>query len=123
MVGARPGDEGELAGIELEDVRSGGREQREVQGLFLLLGASPHCAWLPSEIATDAKGFVLTGRDAAEEGLGGTAPGGLETSVPGVYCAGDVRAGSMKRVASATGEGAAVVSLIHERPARLDAPA
>lgn len=103
--------EGELAWITLEDVRSGARERHEVGGLFLLLGAEPHCDWLPAQVARDGRGFVLTGR---EQWCGDLPPRDLETSVPGIYCAGDVRSGSMKRVASATGEGAAVVSLIHE---------
>ena len=59
-------------------------------------------------LARDADGFILTGRDAGAEGL-------LETSVPGIYAAGDVRAGSIKRCATAVGEGAAVVRFVHER--------
>ena len=66
---------------------------------------------------------MLTGRDVPlEDWHGELPPGELETSVPGVFCAGDVRSGSMKRVASATGEGAGVVALIHEHLARTDAP-
>lgn len=99
------------------------RERRAVHGLFLLLGAEPHCDWLPDAVRRDAKGFVLTGRDVPlEDWHGELPPGELETSVPGVFCAGDVRSGSMKRVASATGEGAGVVALIHEHLARTDAP-
>ena len=66
-------------------------------------------------VARDAKGFVLTGPDAEADGL-------LETSVPGVYAAGDVRAGSIKRCATAVGEGATVVRFVHERLASADAP-
>ena len=76
--------------------------------LFLFLGASPCTDWLGEVVARDANGFILTGRDAGAEGL-------LETSVPGVYAAGDVRAGSIKRCATAVGEGATVVSFVHER--------
>ena len=76
--------------------------------LFLFLGASPCTDWLGDAVARDEKGFVLTGADAGAEGL-------LETSVPGVYAAGDVRAGSIKRCATAVGEGAAVVRFVHER--------
>ncbi|GAB4097589.1 FAD-dependent oxidoreductase [Brachybacterium horti] len=112
-------EDGDLAWLELE--RDGSRERRPVQGLFLLLGAEPHCEWLPAAVRRDAKGYVLTGRDVpGEDWRGGLPPAELETSVPGVFCAGDVRSGSMKRVASATGEGAGVVSRIHEHLARTD---
>ena len=74
---------------------------------FFFLGADPCTSWLGDAIARDARGFVLTGTDAGTHRR-------LETSVPGVYAAGDVRAGSIKRCASAVGEGATVVSLVHE---------
>jgi thioredoxin reductase (NADPH) len=76
--------------------------------LFLFLGATPCTDWLDEVVARDSNGFVLTGPEAGAEGL-------LETSVPGVYAAGDVRAGSIKRCATAVGEGAAVVRFVHER--------
>jgi thioredoxin reductase (NADPH) len=76
--------------------------------LFLFLGASPCTDWLGDVVARDPRGFVLTGPEAGADGL-------LETSVPGVYAAGDVRAGSIKRCATAVGEGAAVVRFVHER--------
>jgi len=81
--------------------------------VFLFLGASPCTEWLGETVARDSKGFILTGPEANAEGL-------LETSVPGVYAAGDVRAGSIKRCATAVGEGATVVRFVHERlaPAR-----
>ena len=78
--------------------------------LFLFLGAQPCTDWLGDVLARDAKGFILSGPDAGADGL-------LETSVPGVYVAGDVRAGSIKRCATAVGEGAAVVSFVHQRRA------
>ncbi|MGD8148800.1 NAD(P)/FAD-dependent oxidoreductase [Ornithinimicrobium sp. Y1694] len=107
-------EEGQLAWVTLEDVRSGERERIEIQGLCLLLGAQPHCDWLPAEVLRDEHGFVLTGRDLpAEQWVDERPPGDLATSAPGVFCVGDVRAGSMKRVASATGEGASVVPLVH----------
>ena len=82
--------------------------------LFLLLGAEPHCHWLPDEVARDRRGFVLTGREVPRERwLEDLPPPNLATSVPGIFAAGDVRAGSMKRVAAATGEGASVVPLVH----------
>jgi thioredoxin reductase (NADPH) len=97
------GQDGELEAVTLRD---GGR--LPVSFLFLFLGAAPCTDWLPDEIARDDKGFVLTGSDAGADGL-------LETSVPGVYAAGDVRSGSIKRCATAVGEGAMVVRFVHER--------
>ena len=76
--------------------------------LFCFLGASPCTEWLGEAVARDEDGFVLTGADAGADGL-------LETSVPGIYAAGDVRSGSIKRCATAVGEGAAVVRFVHER--------
>jgi thioredoxin reductase (NADPH) len=78
--------------------------------LFLFLGAAPCTEWLGDVVSRDEHGFILTGPDASAEGL-------LETSVPGVYAAGDVRAGSIKRCATAVGEGATVVRFVHERVA------
>jgi thioredoxin reductase (NADPH) len=104
-----------LEWLTLEDTRTGARETRQVGGLFLLLGAEPHCGWLPDAVARDDRGFVLTGRDVPRERwLDGLPPANLATSAPGVFAAGDVRAGSMKRVAAATGEGSSVVPLVHE---------
>src|SRR3712207_1970316 len=108
------GGDGRLEWLTLEDTRTGERRRREAQGLFLLLGAAPHCDWLPSSVARDENGFVLTGRDVPKERwAAGLPPGNLATTVPGVFAAGDIRAGSMKRVAAATGEGASVVPLVH----------
>jgi thioredoxin reductase (NADPH) len=91
-----------------------GSERVEAAGLFLLLGADPCGDWLPGAIARDDRGFVLTGRDVPiERWSGGRPPAALETTVPGVFAAGDLRAGSMKRVAAASGEGAATVALVH----------
>jgi thioredoxin reductase (NADPH) len=108
------GGDGRLEWIEVEDTRTGRRTRRDAGGLFLLLGAVAHCDWLPQPVARDPNGFVLTGRDvpstAWREGL---PPENLETTVPGIFAVGDIRAGSMKRVASASGEGASVVPLVH----------
>ncbi len=76
--------------------------------LFLFLGASPCTDWLGDVRRARRNGFILTGPDAGGRGL-------LETSVPGIYAAGDVRAGSTKRCATAVGEGATVVRFVHER--------
>jgi thioredoxin reductase (NADPH) len=108
------GGDGRLDWLCLEDVRTGEREKVSAYGLFLLLGAEPHCDWLPRQVARDEHGFVLTGRDVPRElWSDGLPPENLATTVPGIFAAGDVRAGSMKRVASASGEGASVVPLVH----------
>jgi thioredoxin reductase (NADPH) len=87
-----------------------------VAALFSFIGAAPRTDWLPAEIAKDAKGFVRTGPALAQSGHWGARrpPYLLETSRPGVFAAGDVRSGSVKRVASAVGEGAMAVQLVHE---------
>jgi thioredoxin reductase (NADPH) len=102
-ISALHGTDGRLEAVTLTD---GAR--LPFSFLFLFLGASPCTDWLGDVVARDPKGFVLTGPEAGAEGL-------LETSVPGVYAAGDVRAGSIKRCATAVGEGAAVVRFVHER--------
>ncbi len=108
-----------LEWLVLEDTTTGEQRTVQVGGLFLLLGAQPHCGWLPPEVVRDERGFVLTGRDVPKElWLGGLPPANLATSAPGIFAAGDVRSGSMKRVAAATGEGASVVPLIHDWLAR-----
>ena len=108
------GGDGRLGWITVRDLNTGAEDRREVGGLFLLLGAEPGCGWLPDAICRDDRGFVLTGRDIPRHlWVGGSPPANLETSVPGIFAAGDVRAGSMKRVAAASGEGASVVPLVH----------
>jgi len=108
------GGTGRLEWLDVRDVESGDVRRREAQGLFLLLGAEPHCDWLPAEVERDARGFVLTGRDVAQDRWAdGLPPANLATTVPGVFAVGDIRSGSMKRVASASGEGASVVPLVH----------
>jgi len=97
------GGDGQLESVTLTD----GTEV-PLGFLFLFLGAAPCTSWLGDCIARDEKGFVLTGAEAEADGL-------LETSTSGVYAAGDVRAGSIKRCATAVGEGAAVVRFVHER--------
>ena len=89
-----------------------------------MIGAEPHTDWLPDAIERDERGFLLTGRDLTRQG-GATgwplerAPLLLETSMPGVFAVGDVRYGSVKRVASAVGEGAIAVTLVHEYVAEI----
>ncbi len=107
------GGDGHLEWIGLEG-DTGATERLRADGLFLLLGAEPGCDWLPAEIAKDEHGFVLTGREIPKERWkDGHPPAPLETTVPGVFAAGDIRSGSMKRVASASGEGAGAVSQVH----------
>jgi thioredoxin reductase (NADPH) len=96
------GEEGRLEAVTLTD-----GAKLPFSFLFLFLGAVPCTDWLGEVVARDADGFILTGTDAGADGL-------LETSVPGVYAAGDVRAGSIKRCATAVGEGATVVRFVHE---------
>lgn len=108
------GGEGRLEWLSLQDTRTGECDRVAATGLFLLLGAEPHCDWIPSAVARDEHGFVLTGRDVPkEQWVDGLPPENLATTVPGIYAVGDVRSGSMKRVASASGEGASVVPLVH----------
>jgi thioredoxin reductase (NADPH) len=91
-----------------------GTERVDADGLFLLLGADPCGEWLPDAVVRDEGGFVVTGRDVPmDRWRAGRPPASLETTVPGIFAAGDIRAGSMKRVASASGEGAATVALVH----------
>ncbi|MFJ9315005.1 FAD-dependent oxidoreductase [Pimelobacter simplex] len=106
--------DGQLGWLLLRDVRTGAEEKVEAGGLFLLIGAAPHCDWLADAVLRDEHGFVLTGRDVPTEcWIDGLPPANLATCVPGVFAAGDIRSGSMKRVASASGEGASAVSLVH----------
>jgi thioredoxin reductase (NADPH) len=103
-----------LEWLSLRDRDTGEQTRRPAAGLFLLIGAEPHCDWLPDAVCRDDRGFVLTGRDVPKPlWRDAVPPADLATSVPGVFAAGDVRAGSMKRVASATGEGASVVAQVH----------
>jgi thioredoxin reductase (NADPH) len=109
------GGDSRLQWITLRNVETGDETRREVGGLFLLLGADPHCDWLPDVICRDERGFVVTGRDIPKRlWPAGTPPADLETAVPGIFAAGDIRSASMKRVAAASGEGAAVVALVHQ---------
>lgn len=110
-VSALHGDDGRLEAVTLTD-----GAKLPFSYLFLFLGATPCTDWLGDAIARDDKGFVLTGAEAGADGL-------LETSVPGIYAAGDVRAGSIKRCATAVGEGAAVVRFVHERLSAVGASA
>jgi thioredoxin reductase (NADPH) len=111
--------EDHLKGLTLRDSAAGTTEDVEAQYLFVFIGAAPLTDWLDGVVARDARGFVLSGPDLSAEGKPprgwplDRAPYHLETSVPGVFVAGDARAESAKRVASAVGEGAMAVMLVH----------
>ena len=109
------GGNSKLEWITTENTETGERTERTAGGLFLLLGASPHADWLPGEVAVDDRGFVLTGRDTPRESwVDDTPPTNLATTLPGVFAVGDVRSGSIKRVAAGAGEGASVIPLVHD---------
>jgi thioredoxin reductase (NADPH) len=106
-----------LERIVLRDHARGTKETVSADALFVLIGAKPHTEWLADTVQRDGHGFVITGRDLDRAGTGrGLArkPMRLETSMPGIFAVGDVRMGSVKRVASAVGEGAVVVQYIHD---------
>jgi thioredoxin reductase (NADPH) len=107
---------GGLASVTLLDRGSGARREVSAAALFVLIGAEPRTEWLAGAVARDERGFVLTGRDLERDGGWPLRrpPLLLETSIPGVFAAGDVRARSVKRVAAAAGEGATAVQLVHE---------
>ena len=104
------GDE-RLTGVTVENNQTHERARLDVAGVFTFIGAVPHTEWLDGTLALDEKGFVLTGEDAAE---GDERRMLLETTLPGVFAVGDVRSNSVKRVASAVGEGSIVVRFIHD---------
>jgi len=107
-IAALEGEKGALAAVRWKHRRTGEETRRPIRHLFLFIGAQPNTAWLAEcEVALDPKGFVCT---SAEFGAGGRP---LETSRRGVFAIGDVRAGSVKRVAAAVGEGAQVVATLH----------
>jgi thioredoxin reductase (NADPH) len=105
-----------LRSVEIVNSRTGEERTVETPGVFSFIGAEPRTGWLPPEIERDAKGFVRTGADLAHSRYwtSGRDPFLLETSRPCVFAAGDVRSGSVKRVASAVGEGAMAVQFVHE---------
>jgi thioredoxin reductase (NADPH) len=110
------GGEGRLERVTVRDRSTGEEEDVPVDGLFIMIGAEPRTAWLPEEVARDRRGFILTGTDAgaAAPRPGEVPPRPHETTVPGLFAVGDVRAGSVKRVASAVGEGSVVISEVHQ---------
>ena len=108
----------QLEGVTWRDNNTGEKSDHDIKHVFIMTGASPRTAWLDGCVAMDGKGFILTGRDLDHvlhefHWQLPRAPQMLETSLPGVFAVGDVRAGNVKRVASAVGEGSISVSLVH----------
>jgi thioredoxin reductase len=106
-----------LETVTIRDLDSGA-ETVEPGVLFVLIGSEPRTGWLAGTLARDRWGFLLTGSQLLTEGISPAwplerPPALLETSMPGVFAAGDVRSGSVKRVASAVGEGALAITLVH----------
>jgi len=110
-----------LKAITICDRETKETRQEEVTGLFILIGATPHTDWLPEQIARDERGYILTGPDAAKQHQWSESrqPFFLETTCPGVFAAGDARANSVKRVASAVGEGSMAVTFVHQVLAKM----
>jgi thioredoxin reductase (NADPH) len=109
------GGAGRLETLVLRDTTTSTEQTVAADALFVLIGARPNTAWLPADVARDPSGFVYTGEDvpAGDNGRSGRPPEPLETSVPRLLAAGDVRHGSVKRVASAVGEGSVAVQTLH----------
>jgi thioredoxin reductase (NADPH) len=105
-----------LTELALRDRATGRDETAPAAALFVVIGATPHTEWLPDDVARDRHGFILTGRDLPHKNRAETGqpmPLPLETSMPGVFAAGDVHSGSVKRVASAVGEGSVAIPQVH----------
>ena len=109
-----------LERVSWRDNRDGSVETHDIRHVFVMAGAIPNTRWLDGCVALDAKGFIKTGSDLSPEDLAAAhwplsrSPHLLETSLPGVFAVGDVRGGSLKRVASAVGEGAIAVAFVHQ---------
>ena len=112
--------EAHLEGITWRNNETGETEDHDYQHVYLMTGASPNTEWLQNCVVLDEKGFVRTGSDLTDEHLQSAAwplerhPYSLETSIPGVFAVGDVRSGSVKRVASGVGEGSLAISFVHQ---------
>ena len=108
--------DGALEAIDVRDAATGETSTLESGGLYIFIGADAETEWLPPEIALDQRGYVLTGPDVAAAGSWqlDRDPFLLETSVPGVFACGDVRAGPVKRVAAAVGEGSMAIAFVHQ---------
>ena len=109
-----------LESVSWQNSRTGQTEKHEISHLFIMTGADPNTHWLDGCVALDDKGFIKTGSDLSADNLSAAGwpltrqPYLLETSLPGVFAVGDVRGGSIKRVASAVGEGSTAISFVHK---------
>ena len=109
-----------LESVRWRNSQTGMTEEHNIRHIFLMTGADPNTRWLDGCVALDPKGFIMTGLDLSPENLSAThwplsrPPYLLETSLPGVFAVGDVRGGSIKRVASAVGEGSIAISFVHK---------
>ena len=117
------GGPGRLTWLTLRGPEGGAAKEVAADALHVLIGAEPETGWLEGTVARDERGYILTGGDVAGSWPLDRPPLLLETSLPGVFAAGDVRHGSVKRVASAVGAGGIAVQLVHLRLAELDAAA
>jgi thioredoxin reductase (NADPH) len=104
---------GSLERIRWRDVNTGAAENHEIRRLFVMTGAEPNTGWLNGCLALDGNQFIKTGMDLGEAWKLRRPPYLLETSLPGVFAVGDIRSGSVKRVASAVGEGSMAVQFVH----------
>ncbi len=109
-----------LESVRWQNNQTGQIDEHKIRHIFIMTGADPNTSWLEGCVILDSKGFIKTGPDLSQENLSTAGwhlsrqPYLLETSLPGVFAVGDVRGGSIKRVASAVGEGSVAVSLIHK---------
>ena len=117
----RVGGGAHIETIATRNEESGAETERRADALFVFIGADAETAWLPPALERDAHGYLRTGRDLERWPLE-RVPFSLETSVPGIFAAGDVRSESVKRVASSVGEGSMVIAFIHQYLASADSP-
>jgi thioredoxin reductase (NADPH) len=111
-----------LEAVVVQDMTTGERQRLPAREVMVFIGGVPSTSWLPDQVTRDVGGYVVTGQEARRRTSSGQpdgpTPSLLETSWPGLFAAGDVRSGSVKRVASAVGDGAMAVRLVHEHLAR-----
>jgi thioredoxin reductase (NADPH) len=106
--------------VRWHNKKTGQTEEHKIRHIFVMTGADPNTSWLDGCVALDDKGFIKTGIDLSHDNLSSAGwpptrqPYLLETSLPGVFAVGDVRGGSVKRVASAVGEGSIAISFVHK---------
>lgn len=111
-ISAAHGNEKEITSVDVLNKATGAVENRPSRGVYVFIGADAETSWIPKSIAKDAQGYILTGEDARSHWSQERPPMFLETSVPGIFAVGDVRASPVKRVAAAVGEGSMAVSLL-----------